>query len=1117
MKKSLLLISALALAWLLTSCKKKDDAPLTETTFKASIEKSNGNALKTALDPSNGNVLWNEGDKIRVYNGNEETAVFTLTDGAGTTEGMFATSEAFEMIPPFKVVYPFDASYDGSKATFELPDTQSITDIQSFEKGIFPMIAYSSDNNLSFKNLCGGLGIRLKGLGAHVSSIRLTSKKTDDKLSGIYEITDITAANPELTPANSSSASNSITINCDITLTTAAKCFYIVLPTGTLSEGFTIDVYDGNELLISKETTSNLATVERNTMKCLNEVPINVEMDGNVDLPDNMSCSDIVISNLTETAIPDENGDFVIGYSKILIAKNVENGEIVYLTSCSVDKEIAKGGTTPEYEADAKETAITLALNMLPFGLHQSNDKTFASIKEVIYSLDCVKDLETAVESVVNEYGYLKIEELSDELSVVAQFFENELYQEEKKSSQKNEPINIGTLELRKDGTSKLTYPSISPDHYQGITVDLKSATFKEASNTWDIDLDARSEIGIYVGVDKGVLYDGLGYPCHSHPQYFIPPMNVGKFLGTFTSWNGLKQYFSDTRRLFTDPDFSFADMTWDQSICENINFNINSSEKALVFIGPKDDKAMKIVNAASATIGFVLSMCFSDEAISDFFISLLEDADCVALLYNQINSGLEEFSIFADEIKRRFEDWALEKALLFGVPETALGEILEALSLQYKFVVNAGNIADMGFFWDEFRSFSLTINAEFNQEQNLPPTLSTGLVGNITATSATVVGTVTNIGSYGLTERGICYSNSPNPTVDGNHVVGDGVEAGIYTCNLTNLAPNTTYHARAYAKNFVSMVGYGQDVVFTTKSNGSSDVPEGALKGKFTINANGDQVYFSQGNLQYQASTNTWRFAENQWNYVGSQDVEAGEPGGNVSGSSNHLISSTYSGWIDLFGWGTSGYNHGAVCYQPWSTSEDAKDYYIYGSDTYNLYDETGKADWGYNKINNGGNTENSGWRTLTREEWRWLLVPPFDYNPGINCRPRANELSGMGKIDNVPGLILLPDDWTLPIGLSFTPGVSNWSNVYSYSEWSKMENAGAIFLPAAGSRYISSVEDIGTEGSYWSSFVEDNSFDGTRNYIMAVCFKANCQHFTGYGIYRAAAASVRLVRSTD
>ena len=51
------------------------------------------------------------------------------------------------------------------------------------------------------------------------------------------------------------------------------------------------------------------------------------------------------------------------------------------------------------------------------------------------------------------------------------------------------------------------------------------------------------------------------------------------------------------------------------------------------------------------------------------------------------------------------------------------------------------------------------------------------------------------------------------------------------------------------------------------------NNAPTGAINGKFTINEDGDQVYFSQGNLQYigSASTPYWKFAENQWDCLGT------------------------------------------------------------------------------------------------------------------------------------------------------------------------------------------------------------------------------------------------------
>ena len=208
--------------------------------------------------------------------------------------------------------------------------------------------------------------------------------------------------------------------------------------------------------------------------------------------------------------------------------------------------------------------------------------------------------------------------------------------------------------------------------------------------------------------------------------------------------------------------------------------------------------------------------------------------------------------------------------------------------------------------------------------------------------------------------------------------------------------------------------------------------LPDGALPGLFSVSET-QQVYFSRGNLQYQASTNTWRFAEHQYDYVGTQTADGnGYYGGNVSGSDNRSISSTYSGWIDLFGWGTGS-----------NPTLSSQIYWDYGT----------FVDWGSNPISNGGNTANR-WRTLTQAEWEYLL----------NERPNASSKFAIGNINGVGGLILLPDSWTLPSECSFTSGYAtydgyidiDWThNSYTLAQWAQMEAAGAVFLPAAGDRY--------------------------------------------------------------
>ena len=248
--------------------------------------------------------------------------------------------------------------------------------------------------------------------------------------------------------------------------------------------------------------------------------------------------------------------------------------------------------------------------------------------------------------------------------------------------------------------------------------------------------------------------------------------------------------------------------------------------------------------------------------------------------------------------------------------------------------------------------------------------------------------------------------------------------------------------------------------------------------------------MYFSQGNLQYigSAATPYWKFADNQWDYIGET------PGQN---------SSNQNADRDIFGWGTSGYNHGAVCYQPWSTSTTYSDYYAYGSYSYNLYDQTGQADWGYNPISNGGNQENQ-WRTLTTQEWQYV----FD----TRSTPSGIRYA-KAKVNDVNGVILLPDDWSSDIySLSNinSNDASYNSNTISANQWITFEDAGAVFLPASGNRNGTSVSLVGNYGNYWSS---------SHNYLIGARYVGFYDTFLNTNVYsyRNDGYAVRLARDVE
>ena len=211
----------------------------------------------------------------------------------------------------------------------------------------------------------------------------------------------------------------------------------------------------------------------------------------------------------------------------------------------------------------------------------------------------------------------------------------------------------------------------------------------------------------------------------------------------------------------------------------------------------------------------------------------------------------------------------------------------------------------------------------------------------------------------------------------------------------------------------------------------------KGVLPGCFSVSST-KRVHFSQGNLQFQPSTNEWRFAENQYDYIGNAT------GNTVSGEARE----TQEDRIDLYGWGTGN--------NPTLASEEYADYANF-------------IDWGVNTIVNS----DTAWRTPTYDEWFYLF-----YN-----RPNAYNLRGQATINNIHGYILLPDNWTESNGVSFQSNPNNWTaNQYSVEQWALMENLGAVFLPCAGNRSTTlwsdqmgglyySVNNEGNRGNYWSA----------------------------------------------
>jgi hypothetical protein len=216
-------------------------------------------------------------------------------------------------------------------------------------------------------------------------------------------------------------------------------------------------------------------------------------------------------------------------------------------------------------------------------------------------------------------------------------------------------------------------------------------------------------------------------------------------------------------------------------------------------------------------------------------------------------------------------------------------------------------------------------------------------------------------------------------------------------------------------------------------------------------------QVWIAPGNVQYKRNEGnfvgadgeryqgTWRFAEHQWDYCGITAYPGNVPGGNSQRVSDS--------WIDLFGWGTSGYD--GISPQP------ANSYFYYRElDNHPILTYTDISgtyyDWGTFCFGNG-------WRTFTQAEVYYL----------VNGNKRTGKTGG-ATVNGVHGQIFVPDLWNGP---RINTGKAYTSNVLDVDDWAVMESYGAVFLPITNYRSGGNFTSNQDAASYWTSSISNTN----------------------------------------
>lgn len=268
--------SLLLLLTLVFSCSVEESTPpesVADDMFYATVEHPSSMETKVYAD-ENLSILWNEDDRISVFNRSTVNLEYCFTGSTGENAGTFSkvasnSSPSGSSLSKVYAVYPYQegTSIDNNGTiSFTLPSEQVYHE-DSFGIGANTMVSASEDNYLRFKNIGGYLVFKLYGEGVSVSSISLKGNN-HEKIAGS---STIAWSNGLPVTTMAAKSTEEITLTCDDPVALGSTSadyveFWLVVPPVTFTEGFTITVSTSGGGVFEKSTSKEIS-IGRSTIK----------------------------------------------------------------------------------------------------------------------------------------------------------------------------------------------------------------------------------------------------------------------------------------------------------------------------------------------------------------------------------------------------------------------------------------------------------------------------------------------------------------------------------------------------------------------------------------------------------------------------------------------------------------------------------------------------------------------------------------------------------------------------------------------------------------------------------------------------------------------------------
>lgn len=254
-------------------------------------------------------------------------------------------------------------------------------------------------------------------------------------------------------------------------------------------------------------------------------------------------------------------------------------------------------------------------------------------------------------------------------------------------------------------------------------------------------------------------------------------------------------------------------------SFAQNYNYTNESFEDAT---WPTSDPGSTPVTIVSSTGAWKVGKAFHTSLAHTGSFGLAETSTSFQLISPLFTNGASSVTFWAYENGGSNRTLTLtgstDGGTTFAVAIGTTANISQNSWTQYSFTVTNGAVNMIKFVVGGGSGVSID-DVMINSAAPSLATVTTTAASNISFTTATAGGNVTNLGNDVVSDRGVVWSTTANPTVGSNlGITHDGSGLGAFTSSLTGLTTATTYHHRAFATNGQG-TAYGADLTFTTLS----------------------------------------------------------------------------------------------------------------------------------------------------------------------------------------------------------------------------------------------------------------------------------------------------------